>query len=60
LADTQDKKIKKIMKHRKLKTLSHYLDKQNENIILFNNKHQARMNELTERINRAKNRIKEN
>lgn len=48
------------MKNRKLKSLSHHLDKQSENITLFNDKHQARMNELTERINRAKNQIKGN
>jgi len=48
------------MKNRKLKTFHHYVNQDSFYIELNNKKHQARMNELTERINRAKNRIKEN
>lgn len=48
------------MKNRKQKSMSSFLDQQTENIIMFNKKHQARMDELTARINRAKNEIKGN
>lgn len=48
------------MKHRKLKPLSYYMNKDSFYIELNDKKHQARMNELTDKINRTKNQIKGN
>lgn len=45
------------MKARKPFSMIDYVTKQQETIKMFNSKNQARSNELTEKINRAKKQI---